>query len=358
MNAITYFDVSDIDYASFFVKGFIELAKKNNYRFRVVKTIPEAFEDTELGQAKLGYSKSLLFQIENGRKKHFFCIDAYDVSGANPDDPEYGYDLKKLELCDAYFKVNYRKDFVTTDPELAPWAEKIFPVGNVFPLRLPNTWQFLPKISPLGNGRRWPYTEIKRRVNKLRNLPDLNTFRSLRNIERDLDVFFLVAYYKTEQHRETNRWRLTLMEALSEHENIKTFIGFTGAKEEMPPEYARFHQGRMSFDTYLNNLARAKIGVYVRGTFGCLSYKFGQLLALGKPIVGETIHNDREILYRLDRFEDQFAYEDPQAIVERIIELLENPAELDALRAANTQTFEENLAPRPIVNNILNTLQI
>ncbi len=353
MITITYYDVSNIDYASFFLKGFMELADSFPFRFEVKKQIPTSFSKTELATAEIGLSKTLLFSIEDQDRLRYFCIDTYDASGTDPEDP--GYDTIKLQQCDYYFKVNYRKDVLARDPELRVFADKIVPVCNVFPVKMPSTTAFMPKLLPIG-GRRWTREESRRRLRKLSHLPELDTFRELRQKERDLDVFFLVAYYKAERHQETNEWRLTVMEELAKHKHIRTFVGFAGDKSAMPPHYARFHQERMSFESYLDNLARSRIGIYVRGTSDCLSYKFGQLFALGKPIVGESIFNNREILYQYDSFGEQFCYDTPHAIVDRVLDLIDQPHKIEALREANERTFEDKLAPRPIVRHILQTL--
>jgi hypothetical protein len=104
-------------------------------------------------------------------------------------------------------------------------------------------------------------------------------------------------------------------------------------------------------------MGRSRVGIYVRGTKGCLSFKFGELMALGSPVVGETILNNREYLYSLDYFDEQFAYDEPEQIVEQVIRLLENPARIEELRRANTATFLNHLSPRPAVAAILDRLE-
>jgi hypothetical protein len=104
--------------------------------------------------------------------------------------------------------------------------------------------------------------------------------------------------------------------------------------------------------------ARSRVGVYVRGNHDCLAFKFGELMAMGKPIVGETLMNNRENMYAYDRFDEQFAFDDPQELVERVIYLLEHPAELHELREINTATFENHFAPNPLVKNILDQIGI
>ena len=81
-------------------------------------------------------------------------------------------------------------------------------------------------------------------------------------------------------------------------------------------------------------------------------------MAMGKPIVGETLLNNKENMYAYDRFDEQFAFDDPEEIVERVIYSLENPEGLEDLRRANIETFENHLAPKPVVKDILDQLGI
>jgi glycosyltransferase involved in cell wall biosynthesis len=109
---------------------------------------------------------------------------------------------------------------------------------------------------------------------------------------------------------------------------------------------------------YFDLNARSRVGIYVRGNHDCLAFKFGELMAMGKPIVGETLMNNRENMYAYDRFDEQFAYDDAQELVERVIYLLENPRVLEELGKANTATFENHFAPKPLVKNILDQIGI
>jgi hypothetical protein len=61
-------------------------------------------------------------------------------------------------------------------------------------------------------------------------------------------------------------------------------------------------------------------------------------------------------MYALDRFNEQFAYDEPELLVERVLYLLENPREADELRRANIATFENLLTPCQVVATMLNQL--
>jgi hypothetical protein len=112
----------------------------------------------------------------------------------------------------------------------------------------------------------------------------------------------------------------------------------------------------MPYETYLSTLARARIAIYVRGSFGCLSTKFGELMAMGKAIVGETLLNNRDNMLAYDSFAEQFAYDDPRDMVERIVDLLGRPDELARLEQANTRTYEAHFTPGALVAGLLDQL--
>jgi hypothetical protein len=80
-------------------------------------------------------------------------------------------------------------------------------------------------------------------------------------------------------------------------------------------------------------------------------------MVLGSPVVGETILNNTDYLYGFPHFDEQFAYDEPEALVERVYYLLNHPDQIEELRRANTETFEKHFTPRAMVAGILDQLE-
>ena len=103
----------------------------------------------------------------------------------------------------------------------------------------------------------------------------------------------------------------------------------------------------------MKNLARARVGIYVRGTHNCISFKLGELLALGLPIVGQPIANNRKIFYADSEWSKQFRFETVDEIITEVRRLLKSPSELTKLGEMNRRIFDNQFAPKAVVADIL-----
>lgn len=346
MATITYYDFSYINDAGFHALGFQRTQAEFGHQFVVSKNPPPELDDLDLPSwiPLKKPSSIMIYRYEGNGQNFFFCIDSGDYNGALPGFP--GYYVELLPRVKYYFKVNYLREVIDQDPELAAHASKIIPIPITFGLRPDNLRPFRPKVLP--GGVHWPLEAVRRRLRLMKNLPRLEDFEEMREIPRDIDVFFVSILYQNPEHQEMNAWRLAVVEALSKQKDLNMVIGFVSQDEGLPDPYASYRVPRMDLPTYMNMLARSKIGLYVRGTFDAISYKFGQLYALGKPIVGQSIINNRGNLYQLDNFSEQFIYDDSHELAERIITLVKDQEELDYLTKVNTRTFENHLSPMAI----------
>jgi len=107
---------------------------------------------------------------------------------------------------------------------------------------------------------------------------------------------------------------------------------------------------------YFRHLARSKVAIYVRGPHDGISSKLGQLLAMGKPIIGQTISNNKELYYQNPFFKEQFAYDDPEEIAGNVNELLKNPEKAALYAKANANTFDTKFSPEITVSNFIERL--
>lgn len=356
MVTITYYDFSDLNYASLFVEGFFALENEGEVQFKVTKEIPAELKGLELPRW-ITYRKpasTSVFRYQDGQRNFLFCIDANDHNGLDPDLPDVypGYHLPLISKVDYYFKVNYYEEVVTGNLAVAPFAHKILPIPLVYPLRVSKWRSLRPPLTPW-SGQRWPLGAARRRINKLRDLISLEDYRDMRQQERDLDLFFVTTIYMGRDHERINAWRLELLQAIKSHTRLNTHVGIVSKAEDLPGPFAAFQLAPMPFEKYMAQLARSKIGLYTRGTYGAVSFKFGQYFALGKPVVGEPLLNNRQQMYTYDLFAEQFNFTEPNEIAERIAELIANPRELQQLQDANTATFENHFTPKGVAKQIV-----
>jgi hypothetical protein len=355
MAKITYYDFSTLTYVSIFAIGFIENADEYGYEFVVSHEYPQELADVELGanwDTNPRITKSI-FRYEDDKDSFLFCIDAGDP---NWEPPVIFDPIPFLERCRYYFKVNYNEDEMAKTPEIEIYREKIWPLSHVFPLLPRHWWRFLPKLTPIG-GRPWPFAKIKQRMKNLRDMIRIDELRALRDVEKDIDLFFVSRYRQSDVNEEQNDLRLTIINEMSKNQDLNLLIGFVAVKDDAPQEYLKYKLPWFSYSQYLNLLARSRVAIHLHGSLGSLSFRFGEEMSIGKPLVGVTLLNNKENLYEFDRFDEQFAYDDPYDMVERINYLLEHPDKREELRKANIETFERHLVPKSVAVEILTVIQ-
>jgi hypothetical protein len=345
---ITFYDFENVEISriSNYLNGFFSNPKKHLYKFSVKRaTPPILMHKSTQGEWRRFLNAIGIFDVRHGGKRFYFCIDRRDHSSNYMGE---GYQLPLLKEVRYYFKTNYNQEAIHNDPELYRFRDKIFPAGPTFPIRINNMLPFLPRIISDKRAR-------MDRLHLMRKVPHLDELRRMRQIKPDLDVFFVMGYYHNPNQKEQNEFRYEIIRELENHDPKNKVIGFV-TKKKLPEKYARFAKNPYSMKEYLYNLARSKVTIYTRGPHNGISSKFGQLLALGKPVIGETIFNNKKQLYANKHFDEQFAYESPKEIAQHVIMLLKNPLKLSQLAVANAQTFDTQFTPEINAANIIETL--
>lgn len=346
---ITFYDIVDLNYASFFLAGFHAHARQGTWAFSVSKRLPAILKDLlDDWQWKDILFSVLLFKYSHDGEEFFFCIDTRDshsTAGTGK-----GYHLPLLQKFRYYFKVNYRKGSIEGDVNLAPHAHKIMPISPFFPTKLSSAWSYLPSpYSSIDDG--WDFRGAVKRLRQIRALPSLDKLRALRKRPKIRDVFFVVGHY--DGHEQDNEFRYQIMDELRRRPHIRSSLGFVG--RNLPGKYRELQIDReIPLYAYLSEVAASRVAVYVRGVHDCLSFKFGQLLAMGMPMVGQPILNNRENLMANPHFDTQFAYEAPLEIVERIEQLLARSEELERIGQSNASVFDAKYTPEQVVSEVLN----
>ena len=80
------------------------------------------------------------------------------------------------------------------------------------------------------------------------------------------------------------------------------------------------------------------------------------MLLLGKPIIGQRLLNNAENLLKNPYFSEQFAFDDPESIVQEIVKLIRDPERQRILGESNARIFDSELSPKATVSEILNNL--
>ena len=347
---IIYYDFGEVTDISFYINGFLSNQKKYNYKFLIKREKPFFLKEYSLMEDWYKFVLRLgIFEFKNVNNTFFFCIDWCDHSSNYKNE---GYLFPILEIVKYYFKANYNAGAIDDDINIKKFKDKIIPTGLSFPLHIENMIRFMPRILP-GKNNNWTYKESKERINLMFRKPGVSYYKHLRKTEPDLNLFFVAPYYADQKI--LTEYRYELMKALQNLVKENTIIGF-GTKEKLPEKYQSFKQPMFEMRNYFRHLARSKVAIYVRGPHNGLSSKLGQLLALGKPIIGQAIHNNKELYYQNQFFNEQFAYDEPEDIAKHVHELLQNPEKAAAYAKANANTFDTKFSPEITVSKIIEKL--
>ncbi len=346
---ITYYDLDRIDRTSFYLTGFLRNQKKYGYKFVVKRSAPSFLQAPSVAGEWLKFLFAVgLFACRLGGEEFYFCIDRSDHSTNKMNE---GFLLPLLRKVKYYFKVNYNREAIDADPSLLEFRNKIIPIAPSFPIRMPSVLPFLPRVIP-SREMSWTVKKAKERLRHLTQIPSLEDYRRWRQIKPDIDVFFVLYHYWQPHHSELSEFRYRIMRELNKRRDINAVIGFV-SDGKLPEKYASLRHEPYGTRDYLLRLARSKVAIYVRGPHDGISSKFGQLLALGKPIIGQSIRNNKELLYGNEHFDKQFIYDDPREIVEQVDGLLQQPGNLALLADSNARTFDTQLAPEISIAGII-----
>ena len=351
---IIFYDFENVEISriSFYLNGFILNQKKYAYRFIVKRLVPSILAGKSMEGDWRKYLFDIgLFEVRKNGSSFFFCIDRSDHSTNYMSE---GFHIPLLEVVKYYFKVNYNKEAVYADPYLSGFREKIIPTGPSFPIRTMNNLSFLCRAISYKRPD-WTPKLVKDRLKLMTRMPTINHFRNLRRVQSDLDVFFIMRYYDNPNQQQQNDFRYEVMRELGRHRHRNIVTGFV-SRRKLPGKFARLTKQPYEMNAYLHHLACSKVAVYVRGPHHGISSKLGQYLAMGKPIIGESILNNKELFYDNHYFNEQFVYDTPMEISDHVESLLRDPQKLTFLGEANAKTFDTHFTPEITTVNIIKTL--
>ena len=340
-------DAANLKSLSFYLNGFAENQNRLGYTFEIEHAIPNTLGLTKAQSESLAIG---FFRYASNAEQLFFCIDRAD-SNYSIIEP----DLAMLAAVDIVFKANYHPENIRSKISDDSIRERLVPISHSFPIALTHTNRFAFKISPTR-----PDWSIKNARNRLRYLirptePNLDVFCGQRDLPDELDVFFISAYYHQAHHAETSRFRAEVVRGLRALRGRKIEAGLV-SDSALPSEWSDLRAPRLDISDYFSKLQRSKVAIYVRGPHDGISSKFGQLLALGKPIVGQTLENCRRELMSNPYFDQQFIHRTPESIVAATDALLNDAETMEAWGKSNAMVFDRTLKPRAAVDQMLSEI--
>ena len=345
---IVHYDFADIRYSSFYSTGFRLNAARYGYGFQITHRVPSLLDDpaTAAGwREDMARACRLLYRFTSDADDYFFCIDTHDHNRS--------YHPALLQKVRVYFKVNYDPGCIPSDLASMAQIGKIRPILPFFPL-CDGRVERVPRLWP-SRTMAWGHRDMARRLIDAPRVPTVRTLRALRGGSEAYDVFFLSAYYPEEVHAASMEFRYELMRELERQGFDRSLYGFA-TRAELPDPFSRYARRRLPFAAYLRTLAQARLAIYVRGLLDCISFKFGEYLCLGVPVVGQTVANNREKLAGLPHVDEQFAFDKPRDIVLQAATLLREGDTRRALGASNARAFDAMLSPGPVTADVLETL--
>lgn len=213
--------------------------------------------------------------------------------------------LDNLQACDVYYKVNYRPEFIRTinvhsgkikpfiphftvsgEKDVATlsrlagsWMERI----NYYSLLKPSNLHWKKLLYQAGPAR------LKRYLTFVK-FGDNEKYTSIKSISDR--IFFIASLYKdsTDQLKEVNARRINLVRLLKREYGNHFYGGIVNSELSRNRCPELIFQDYLPHARYLEECKRSDICVYSNGPNNCLSWKLGEYIWLGKPVVSEKLY--------------------------------------------------------------------
>ncbi|HEY7160692.1 MAG TPA: glycosyltransferase [Acidobacteriota bacterium] len=324
----------DAFYYSFYIEGLRQTFGTQNLRY-----------DTR-GEWPL-IPHSLCFEVEGKR----VYISAEDSASFNSD---------ALQWCDVYAKVNI-------DPNVQPenHREKILPIGPSFGVKnyeLSKTLIHMMQTTAMirfayGDrrkrfGKYWPREHVANHWRQYKHRLPLSIYHPAPS-ERDY-VFFVGSVWKREA--QTNEYRAQFMDVCRTTPGLRFEGGFPPRKDHYQPYEHLLMSQRVPFTEYLQKTKRSALVFNTPAVHGCLGWKLGEYLALGKAIISTEIGRilpapfvHGENIHFVDGSE--------QLIRDAVNRITSDDAYRAKLEKGAREYYETYLAPARVIERILQALK-
>jgi len=215
---------------------------------------------------------------------------------------------ENLQICDVYYKVNYRAEFIQSCA--SPHREKIQPFIPHFTVsgeqnisifsRLVGSWteriNYYSLLKPANlNWRKVLYQSGPARLKRYKTFAKFGDNEKYASIKPVQDrVFFIASLYRdnSEQLKEVNIRRINLVSLLKREYGKHFYGGIVNSEMSRSQCPDLIFQDYLPHARYLEECKRSDICIYSNGPNNCLSWKLGEYIWLGMPVVSEKLYAD------------------------------------------------------------------
>lgn len=270
-----------ISYASFYIEGLFRLLGKAGVKFE-----KKYFADLIQSNGKDDFEHYFAFVVAENFAIKKIVIDYRDKNTLNMD---------ALTWADIYGKVNYNKAVLLESGD-GSQNHKIVPIGPNFGIRIWNNHQTFFNLikNYLNCSEELPVSlrDFMSGYNWQRKRPRYDSYKQSLS-EGDYIFFQSTLYGKRENASQVNRLRAAFIRACKS--TVSNFEGGLLAK----PQYQEFRiykdvlAGKyFKPSEYLHKVKKSAVAFNTPAAWGCLGWKLGEFLALGKAIISTPLLNE------------------------------------------------------------------
>tara|TARA_B110000438_G_scaffold270081_1_gene286966 strand:+ start:4302 stop:5321 length:1020 start_codon:yes stop_codon:yes gene_type:complete len=311
-------------YYSFYLYGLLKKYKKIKYSNR---DFPEF------------HHHCLAIIIIDNKREYKIYISAGDGPGFNQ---------KGLKWCDVYAKVNIEKNSIPKE-----YYHKVLPIGPSFGINLFNTYLTITTGLITLTKSKIPFKKYRDHIaNYFRQRYYRSSLSEYSHEKGDSNyIFYAGTLWRKE--KKTNEARSNFMNSVINNPNIIFEGGFAPGKEEFFKifDYLIMNQ-KYSHKNYINNLKKSLLGFNTPAVKGCLGWKLGEYLALGKAIISTPINNllpspliHGEHIHYIDGSK--------KSIKNSIEEIRSNESYKEILEKNSREYFLKYLSPESVIDRII-----
>ena len=330
-------------YASFYIQGLIDLFGRQRIRITA-----QGFPDWESGAERVSFDHYFSFILEGDTGQVLKVVVDYR--------DKTNFSVPALDWCDCYGKVNLKTGSAEFQALSSPLREKIQPIGPGFGVRVWALGKSLmtaitcltaarhfdtrPSLRQVASGFHW---QIKRpRLADYAVAPGSHGY-----------VFHASSLYASQANGEsTNRLRATFVRAARQSGAV--FEGGLVATKASPvPKEFRDVLAERYFPArdYMRRTERSAIVFSTPAVWGCLGWKLGEYLAMGKAIISTPIEHDLPAPLR--HGEHIHIVRDEPEMLSAVRALLGNE-DLRLTIAANARAYyEKHLSPERVLERLV-----
>lgn len=328
-----------IVYASFYIKGLVEVFGKNSIKFEM-----KPFKDLVQHSKEEDFEQYFAFVTDNPVKR--IVIDFRDKTNIN---------TRALEWCDVYGKVNFNHNATISMAESL--RLKIKPIGPNFGVKLWNSpvsyYYMTSNFAKSHNSLAVKFRTFLSGYNWMVKREYLKFYEPKSSKD---SVFFISSLYKEKDDytKQTNHLRASYIRAC-----IKLVENFSGGllANSDHPQYSTYKDIiTNSYVGHLDYIANIKNSSFVFNTdslWGCLGWKLAEFLSMGKVIISTPLSND--LPYPLEHKKNIYFIENEDEIELAISELNQNKNLRHTLEINARKYFTEWLSPDVVINRLMNS---